>query len=228
MDILMIRLTVLLGLLLATTSYLVNAIPVQPNNALLTQLNKAQFVAKTVDLTTVVEDFEGFSPGFKSSPFTFSNGRYTSTVFDDGGNLPSIAGSSTFCGLDTPVDQCLLSGFPEYNRTLDVLPAETTYWSVDMFYIQPSNIIDVTVYGGSGKLNFKTEGLNFYGFNDPLGIKSIVFNNIGTGYPDSFSYGNYSFDNITTAFSVPEPMTLSLLVYGLLLMLGVSIGKAHN
>jgi hypothetical protein len=161
-------------------------------------LNPAQFAGAAAGGSVVVENFEGYL-GIQPNPFTFANGR---------------ASSST-----TPV---VLTGFGPTRRlsfqnidplrTFDLFPTGTTLVGFDIFYISNSNAFNITVVGGSGTLSlFGQTGASlgtFLGFQDSLGISSISIVNLGTGN----GFGNYSIDNFQTVAldSVPEPATLAV------------------
>ncbi|MCG6937754.1 MAG: PEP-CTERM sorting domain-containing protein [Gammaproteobacteria bacterium] len=210
MNLRLISSAALLSLTMATNSHVAQAIPIQ--------LTETQFSAGIDGLITVVDDFQSYSPGIKSNPFTFANGTFTTNALH-----PVVLGSG-FCGASSILDQCLLVNDEVTDvRTFDALPARTVYWGVDMHYINPADTINVTVTGRSGVLNVQTVGSYFYGFFDSSGLTSIVINNLGVVFTNGHGWSNYSFDNITTASSVPEPGILLLICTGLFGLLVVRI-----
>lgn len=181
--------------------------------AIPTELTAAQFLAQIAGLATIVEDFEGFPVGNQSSPLAIANGTAT---------LPGVA----FVGPDicTTLNNCLWDNADILGaRSFAGLPAGAAFWGTDFLPLGPSNPFRVTVVGGSGTLTVEAAGRDFWGFHDALGISSVSFLNLGTGG----SFGNYSFDNVTTAAAaaVPEPSTWALLAVG-----GIFFGlrRAHS
>jgi hypothetical protein len=165
------------------------------------QLAESEFAAGVSGFPVIVEDFESFDAGFEANPLYFENGRVSNYV--DTTNPywsgPRVTGGS-LCG--TPDDQCLITNWGDDLIAFDLFPPGTTHWSADMYFVHPSNIIEVIVTGGSGVLSFQGVSSEFYGFSDSLGLTNISFQNLtGTG--------NYSFDNITTT-SVPVPAAVWL------------------
>lgn len=180
------------------------------------QLTSAQFAADLAGASSVVvENFTGLGGASSNPSLAFANGTLTT---DSLNNVLVASSSSLFCG--AVLDPCLLTADIADLRTIDALPAGTTLWGADLYFIRPTDLIEITVTGGSGVLSFTTAGSalgGFAGFSDALGITSLTFRDLGTPVGGS---GNYAFDNVTTAaagrVSVPEPATLSLLAAGLL------------
>ncbi len=173
------------------------------------QLNSAQFTAAIAGLTTITEDFEGFTAGSKTEPFTFANGTVSGFPVADS----VVSDIPEFC-LDAG-DQCLTRAIIDGVRTISALPAGTTLWAVtDFFALSSTDIFRIIVTGNSGTTTFELPGASFYGFSDPTGLISVSFINLFGGFVE----GNYSLDDIVTAgpaAPVPEPATISLLVLGL-------------
>jgi hypothetical protein len=171
------------------------------------ELTHAQFTAATAGLPSVVETFEGFALGTHTSPLTLSNGTYTASS-------PDIDNSPTFCR--TGSGKCLTDFDTSGSRSFSAFPADTSFWGTDFLATSRTDTFKVTVTGGSGTAVFtEPSSVNFVGFSDPTGLTSVVFQNLGTG---GSSFGNYSFDNVTTVAAVaavPEPASLPLLALGL-------------
>lgn len=168
------------------------------------ELTAAQFTSQTVGLATIIEDFEGFVTGNQLNPLTLVNGT---AIFP---GVPYVLAEPIFCPNST---NCLIDNSDVTSpRIFSVLPAGTTYWGADIGQVQfgGSDTLRVTVVGGSGMLTTEAIGRDFWGFNDALGISSVSFLNLGSGS----AFANYSFDNVTTASSVPTPSTLMLLLAG--------------
>jgi len=190
---------VLAGALACAGTGSAQAIPVE--------LNAAQFAAQTAGLTSVVETFEGFTTGVKTSPLTLSNGSYNAPT-------PIISDIDIdFCG-DT--DKCLFDSssiFPP--RSFSAFPAGATFWGTDFHTILSTDIFQVTVMGLGGTSVFTHAATGgFWGFHDLAGLTSVSFVNLG----GTFGTGNYSFDNVKTAVpnaAVPEPSALALVGLGL-------------
>ncbi len=164
------------------------------------QLTRAQFTLQTAGLSTVVENFEGFSIGNQPNPMTLANGSYTSP-------FPFVADILVFCnsGTNCLVDQ-LTANQP---RTFSMFPAGTSYWASDFYAIASNDEFSVTVVGVSGTTVFTGSGAaDFWSFNDAAGLLSVSFRNLG----NLGGTGNYSFDNVTTAAAgaVPEPASWAL------------------
>jgi hypothetical protein len=175
-------------------------------HAIPTSLSKVQFTAQIAGLTTVIEDFEGYPNGTDFlSPFVTLNGTFTSSA-------PRVQASATLCG---DVDQCLFdSSSADGPRTFQMFPLGTQFWGSDVSLVDTTDTLKLTVTGGSGVLSFETAGISFAGFEDPLGLMSVEFENLGTDSGNgNTGFGNYSFDNVTTASpaAIPEPGTLALL-----------------
>ena len=172
---------------------------------------KAQFNAATAGLTTVVEDFESYPNGTEFvSPYVIANGAFTS-------GTPRVQGSVALCG---DADQCLFdSPSAEGLRIFEAFPLGTQFWGADLYLVDATDTLKLTVTGGSGILALEVSGVNFMGFADPFGLTSVEFENLGTDSGGgNVGFGNYSFDNITTAPSptvVSEPGTVALLGFAL-------------
>lgn len=168
------------------------------------ELTAAQFTSQTVGLATIIEDFEGFVTGNQLNPLTLANGT---AIFP---GVPYVLADPFFCPNST---NCLMDNGITSPRIFAALPAGTTYWGADFTQVLlgHSDTFRVTVVGGSGMLTIEAIERDFWGFNDALGISSVSFLNLGSG---STFFVNYSFDNVTTASSVPTPSTLMLLLAG--------------
>jgi hypothetical protein len=176
------------------------------------ELTAAQFTSQTVGLATIIENFEGFVTGNQSNPLTIANGT---AIFP---GVPYVLAEPISCPNST---NCLIDNSNITSpRIFSALPTGTTYWGADIGQvlfgfsnigqIQVSDPLRVTVVGGSGILTIEAIGRDFWGFHDTLGISSVSFLNLGSGG----TIANYSFDNVTTANSVPTPSTLMLLLAG--------------
>ena len=174
--------------------------------ALPMSLTKAQFNADIVGLTTNVEDFESYVNGTDfASPFLIANGTFTSGV-------PRVQASATFC---EDVDQCLFdSSSADGVRAFQAFPGGTQFWGADLNLVDATDTLRITVTGGAGILVLQVSGVDFAGFTDPLGLTSVEFENLGTDSGNgNVGFGNYGFDNVTTAPSptvIPEPGTIAL------------------
>ena len=168
-------------------------------------LSQAQFAAQAAGLVTSVETFSGFpllTPF--PSPLVIANGSHSSAS-------PVVSDLVEFCG-----QPCLSSGAGNDLRTFFAFPAGTTHWGamVDMVFTFPiDNTIHIEALGNGGVLALDVVGPQevFFGFNDPLGLISVSFQNLGG---PSGGFSNYSFDDVVTARPrvVPEPSTLALIV----------------
>lgn len=174
-------------------------------------LTKVQFDAMIAGLTTVVEDFESYPNGTDfASPFLIANGAFTSAT-------PRVQASAVLCG---DADQCLFdSASVAGSRTFESFPLGTQFWGADIHLVDATDTLKLTVTGGSGVLALEAAGVSFVGFTDPSGVTSVEVENLGTdsGGGD-VGFGNYSFDNVTTApspIAVSEPGTVALLVSAL-------------
>ena len=165
-------------------------------HALPVQLTQPQFGALTAGNPTQVEEFEFFSVGLQSQPLVLVNGTATYTAAS-----PNIG--TAFCSSG----QCLAGNNGTGARTFDSFPTGTQLWGTDFAAFAPTDTFDVTVVGGSGTLLLEDVAApDFFGFQDPMGLTSVTFQNlIGS---------NYSLDDVTTA--IPEPSTALLLGLGLL------------
>lgn len=195
-------------LFLVSTAFMVSH---SPASASPIQLSAAAWGAAASGLTVVTEDFEGFIEGLYSSPVTLSNGVFTTSS----SSLVGVFGDALFCGNAT--NSCLFTNsVGTDNRTFSAFATGTTLWSVaDFRALQPTDIFEITAVGTSGTSVFTSGASAFFGFGDALGLTSVSFRNLGSG----FARGNYTFDNVSTgspaAATVPEPTSLTLLGAGL-------------
>jgi hypothetical protein len=165
-------------------------------------LTASEFGAQTAGLARTVEDLEGLPNPAPSSPVVLANGSYTSSS-------PRVMALVDFCG---DSDQCLLDAYIDRPRTFNALPSGTTFWATDLHLVNPNDVLDITVVGGSGTLNLtQTPVGSFLAFHDQLGLSSISFRNVSVD-----GSGTYSFDNITTASgTIGAPSSLPLVSLGL-------------
>lgn len=180
-------------------------------NAIPTQLNEGDFATAISGLSVLTETFDTTPGSSQSSPFEILNGSFSASstiVIFDG------AFSDTFCGQSG--DVCIGAANIGGDRTFSALPAGTTFWGSDVFFLGADDEFTISVVGGSGTLNVNAVSpgsLNgFFGFNDPLGITSVTFAHSGNG-------SNYTFDNIVTASpaeALPAPSAIAILGFGLL------------
>jgi hypothetical protein len=170
-----------------------------------TSLSKAQFNAEIAVLTAVIEDFESYLNGTDfASPFLIANGSFVS-------GAPRVQSAAALCG---DMDQCLFDSSSAGDlRTFQVFPPGTQFWGADVKLHAATDKLKITVTGGSGILAFEASGISFAGFEDPLGLTSVEFKNLGTDSGNgNVAVDNYSFDNVTTAPTVvSEPGTIALL-----------------
>ncbi len=152
------------------------------------QLTEVQFTAQTAGLSTIIETFDDFPTGSPGSPFTIANGTYTGS--------PQIS-FGAWCILS----QCMNTNFVDGN--FDGFPKGTTFWSTKIIYASSGDIVQVTVTGNSGVLQFNlpegiwVSGGVFVGFSDPTGLTSITFSRLVE------EGSNYAFDDVTTAAAPP-------------------------
>ena len=132
----------LFGLLSAGLAATAHALPIQ--------LTQSQFAAQTSgNPTLLVEDFASYTdPLVLSVPsLTIANGRL---VFE--GGVLTTPFASTCPGLTAP---CVVAALSlDGPRTIDTLPAGTTFWSASAIYDDPANLFDVIVTGVSGEALF--------------------------------------------------------------------------
>src|SRR5689334_14021068 len=95
---------------------------VSSSQAIPLRLDAAQFATRLSQASSIaVEDFEGFAPGNKSNPFTFSNGTFTDSPggtgppVDNPPFVPSVVRDAEFCGPNNP--QCLTTDHSNDRRT---------------------------------------------------------------------------------------------------------------
>ena len=167
-------------------------------------LTGSEFTVQTAGLARTIEDLEGFTNPAPSSPVMLANGSYTSSS-------PRIMALVDFCG---DSDQCLLDAYIDRPRTFSALPSGTTFWATDLHFVNPNDVFDISVIGGSGSLNLTQTPIgSFLAFHDDLGLSSISFRNVSVD-----GSGTYSFDNITTVSdrTIDAPASLKLIGLGLL------------
>ena len=158
-----------------------------------------------------VEDFEAFpSPsafgataGFDGFAVTASGGATQDL------RIPTSLG--LFCG--APTDNCLINADVFGLRLFDGFLPDTTAFGVEIFKINPADVLRVRVTGNSGVATFESNFAGPVGFSDPTGLISVSFENLGA--PPSIAPSNYSFDDVITVASVapiPLPSALPLLL----------------
>ncbi|MFK5951087.1 MAG: hypothetical protein QM500_20220 [Methylococcales bacterium] len=178
------------------------------------QLSETDFYSQISGLATVIEDFEGYRIGPKTSPFRFVNGTY------NGSGNPAVENAEVFCN---DGDQCLTNQSIGGRKVFNNFSTRTVYWAVSMDFVRPSDPFNIRVNTGSGVLSVDftaNQQSYFLGFYDALGIDSVSIKNYGANN----QMGNYSFDNITTN-AVPIPTALWLFGSGLLELLRVARRK---
>ena len=190
---------------------LLTALSALPSHSAPVQLSEAAFAGALAPLTGSVEDFEGFSSGFKSKPLQLANAVFVS-------DNPYVGLESQIAPTKILIDQAgdnveVFSSF---------LPG-TTVFGIDIFALNEGNEVNVTVVGGTGTSVFRSsfDALDgFFGVQDPLGLLSVSFQRLR----NQATLGNFAFDNLTTgaaiAAAVPEPGSMALAAAGMLALLG--------
>jgi MYXO-CTERM domain-containing protein len=167
-------------------------------------LDASSYAVAIAPLTSVVENFETFQQGYKSSPLQLANSSFhspnpyvgyiglfpTQAVIDQGGNAISFS---------------------------DFL-AGTTVFGANLAGTVASDLLEVTMVGRSGTSTFRSRidaYRGFVGVEDAQGLISVGFKDLGSG-PLS---GNYGFDNVTVGVAaIPEPPPAALASLGLLML----------
>ena len=145
---------------------LLTALSALPSHSAPVQLSEAAFAGALAPLTGSVEDFEGFSSGFKSKPLQLANAVFVS-------DNPYVGLESQIAPTKILIDQAgdnveVFSSF---------LPG-TTVFGIDIFALNEGNEVNVTVVGGTGTSVFRSsfDALDgFFGVQDPLGLLSVSF-----------------------------------------------------
>ncbi|MFO1413950.1 MAG: choice-of-anchor D domain-containing protein [Burkholderiales bacterium] len=164
----------------------------QNSTGALQQLTQSQFSSQTAGLPSIVEPFDEYSLGIKSSPFQLVNGIYSGSISIDSGLWCTQGATPTKC-----MDQGVADG------TFTNFPAGTKYWATSLYYACSNSTMQVVVQGNSGALQTSTHGESFLAFYDPLGLSSIRFSKAQNSC-------NYGFDNVTTVGSLVIPGRLQL------------------
>jgi MYXO-CTERM domain-containing protein len=167
-------------------------------------LDASNFAVAIAPLTSVVENFEAFQQGYKSSPLQLANSSFSSPnpyvgnfgLFPTQGVIDQGGGAISFSDF--------LSG--------------TTVFGANLAGYVASDLLEVTVVGRGGTSTFRSSINSYHGFmgvEDAQGLISVGFKDLGSG-PLS---GNYGFDNVTVGVAaIPEPPPAALASLGLLML----------
>ena len=173
-------------------------------------LNATDFAAALAPSTAVVETFNGFQEGFKSSPLQLANSTFTADSTPYVGAIDPL-----FSTYSLITQQALGSAFSGFG-------AGTTLFGLDLAGFIPADTLEVTVVDDEGASTFRATIASFGGFigvMDVRGLISVGFKDLGYGS----GQGNYAFDNVVTgSMAIPEPASLGLAGLGLLMMLAMA------
>jgi hypothetical protein len=141
-------------------------------------------------------DYEGHAG---DNPYRLANGTLRSTATGRSGTLPTI-GSAPCSGEDGPFRSNALDvNDPGSTSVFSEFPEGTTLWSTRVCFMNPEDVLEVSVVGGSGTLTFTAAAdtlESFLGFEDAAGLSSVTIRNVGA---DGRRPSSYFYDEITTA-----------------------------
>ena len=133
------------------------------------------------------------------NPYRIANGTLRSTARERSGTLPEIS-TAPCSGEDGPFESNALDvQDPGSTSVFSELPVGTTLWGTRICFLNPADVLEVTVEGGSGTLSFTAVAdtlESFLGFEDPAGLRSVTIRNLGA---DGRRPSSYFYDEITTA-----------------------------
>lgn len=145
-----------------------------------------------------------------ANPYNMKNGTLQSTSAVRGGHFPLIQPTDSLFLSGSTIQSASCDGGPFASNALRLkdagstsvfsdFPEGTTLWGTRVCFLNPADMLEVSVVGGGGTLTFtaRAESLSsFLAVRDSEGLSSVTIRNRGAeGSPASLYY----FDEITTA-----------------------------
>lgn len=189
--------------------------------ATITALDEAGFNALVPGGELRIENLQGYPQGsypasqdFADFTYSVSSGAVSISEFFELG-----------VGLNKALSATAISDrLFEFSPT-DLVFAFATDMRLNAFGSGPQSFA-VTVTGNSGASTFQFDRAAadwrdwvFYGYHDPLGLRSIKFSNLGYDDGTGIERSNFYFDDILTVQAVPVPPAILLFASGLAALL---------
>jgi hypothetical protein len=163
------------------------------------RVDRARFQEILADAAATLTESLDYDRHGGDNPYRIANGTLLSVAPARRGTLPTIEFSPCPGAGEPSASNVLGVEDPGATSTFSEFPPGTTLWGAELCFLNPYDILEVTVVGGSGTATITTEGgapMTFLGFTDSTGLMSVTIRNLGAeGMPPR----SYYYDEITTA-----------------------------